>query len=187
MTSTRVHLWTVDDYHRMVETGILTTNDRVELLDGQILQMSPQRPPHAVTTKRTYDYLKHLLLNRADVRAQLPVTLSPRSEPEPDIAVVAIDPREYLDHHPIPEEIFLLIEVADTTLDSDLSEKAAIYAQAQIQEYWVLNLRERQVYVFREPREGAYQQERVLTEYDTISPLAFPEFEVSFHRMFPLQ
>lgn len=185
MTSAKLHLWTVEDYHRMVETGILSTNDRVELLEGQIVKMSPQTPLHVATKKRTYDYLNNLLASRATVRSESPVTLPPGSEPEPDIAVVAIDPREYSDHHPVPSEIFLLIEVADTTVDSDLKEKAPLYARANIREYWVLDARKRRVHVFREPKDGTYQLQSVLSEDDALSPLAFPDVSVSFNQLFP--
>lgn len=187
MTSAKLHLWTVEDYHRMVETGILSTNDRVELVEGQIVQMSPQTPLHVATKKRTYDYLNNLLASRATVRSESPVTLPPGSEPEPDIAVVAIDPREYSDHHPVPEAIFLLIEVADTTLDSDLKAKATLYAKANIREYWVLDVRRRQVHVFRFPQDGVYQQKSVLNEDRTLSLLAFPDVSISFNQLFPLQ
>lgn len=131
----KVRLWTVNDYHRMLDTGILVESDRVELLNGQIIEMSPQRPPHTTATKRAYDYLKPLLLGRADVRSQSPIILSPHSEPEPDIAVVAIDELEYAVSHPSPNEIFLLIEVADSTLAKDLGEKEKAYSEANIQDY----------------------------------------------------
>ncbi len=161
MTFTKVRLWTVDEYHRMIEHGILTTRDRVELLDGQIVEMIPQQPLHASTTQRTARYLDRPLGDRAYVRMQLPVTLKPRSEPEPNIAVVRFDPKEYADHHPTPNEIFLIIEVADRTLREDRNEKAPLYARAGIPEYWVLDVNTRQLYVFREPRNEGYAQETV--------------------------
>nr|WP_277879727.1 Uma2 family endonuclease [Coleofasciculus sp. FACHB-SPT9] len=93
MTVTGRRLWTVDEYHRMLETEILTTDEQVELLEGQILEMSPQQPPHAATMQRAFNYLNSLLTNQAFLRMQLPITLRPNSEPEPNIAVVRIDPR----------------------------------------------------------------------------------------------
>ncbi len=135
----------------MIETGILTTDDRVELLEGQIIQMSPQQPPHAATTQRAANYISSLLVERAYIRMQLPITVSPNSEPEPDIAVVRIHPREYIDHHPAPDEIFLLVEVADSTLPRDRSLKARIYARAGIADYLILDVNNRQVYVLRQP------------------------------------
>ena len=104
MTTTQLRLWTVDEYHRMFEADILTTEDRVELLEGRIIQMSPQQPPHAATTQRTWKYLYRLLLDKADIRVQLPITLRPNSEPEPDIAVVRINSREYIDAHPTADD-----------------------------------------------------------------------------------
>ena len=185
MTSTKVRLWTVDEYHRLIETGILTTDEKVELVEGQIIQMSPQRPPHAATTQRTANYLSRLLRNQAYIRVQLPITLLPNSEPEPDIAVVRIDDREYFDHHPTADEMFLLVEVAKTTLKSDRIIKASTYAKAEIPEYWVLDVQERQVHVFREPVGEAYQQETILNEDATISMIAFADVNMSLNQLFP--
>lgn len=185
MTSTSVRLWTVDEYHRIIEAQILTSGDRVELLEGQILQMSPQQPPHAATTQRASDSLRNLLTGRATIRVQLPITLHPNSEPEPDVAVVRIDPDEYQESHPTPNDIFLLVEVADTTLYVDRKQKASTYAKAGIADYWVLNVRKRQVHVFREPKGENYQQETLLNEDTTLSPIAFPEIEVPVNQLFP--
>jgi Uma2 family endonuclease len=183
--TTKVRQWTANDYHRMLDAGILAEDDRVELLNGQIFEMSPQRPPHTTATKRTYDYLKTLLSGKADVRSQSPIALSSYSEPEPDIAVVAIDKLEYSDRHPEPNEIFLLIEVADSTLGRDLSEKERAYAQANIQEYWVVDIRGRQIHVFRYPAEGTYQQKWLFDSGSSCSLLAFPDINVSINRLLP--
>lgn len=184
MVSTKVKLWTVDDYHRMVETGILTEVDRVELLEGQIIEMNPQLPPHAATTQRAFRYLDRLLESVAYVRMQLPITLKPKSEPEPDIAVVRIDPNEYGDRHPAPDEIFLIIEVADSTLFSDRQQKAPIYARAGISDYWILDVNTRQVYVFREPTLDGYQQETVLAANTVLAPVAFPDITIPLNQLF---
>lgn len=185
MTTTDVRLWTVDEYHRMLETEILTTDDRVQLIAGQIIQMSPQLPPHAATTQCASDYLRELIPGQAIIRVQLPITLRPNSEPEPDIAVVRINSRRYQDHHPIADDVYLLIEVAGTTLNSDRTFKSRIYAQANIPDYWVLDVNNRQIYVFRQPQEASYQQEIILKENNTISLLAFPEITVQVAQVFP--
>lgn len=184
MVSTKAKLWTVDDYHRMVETGILTEGDRVELLEGQIIEMNPQLPPHAATTQRAFRYLDRLLETVAYVRMQLPITLRPKSEPEPDIAVVRIDPNEYGDRHPAPDEIFLVIEVADSTLLSDRQQKAPIYAKAGIADYWILDVNSKQVHVFREPTQEGYQQETLLTANTVLAPVAFPDIRISLNQLF---
>ena len=145
MTATREKTWTVEEYHRMIEAGILTEGDNIELLDGRIVEMSPQTPLHAGTTQRSDRYLQHLLRDLAEIRAQLPITLA-SSEPEPDIAVVCIDPGAYGDHHPNPSEILLLIEVSYSTLQIDRREKALIYARANIAEYWILDQRARRIF-----------------------------------------
>ena len=183
MTATKTRLWTVEEYHRMIDAGILTTEDKVELLEGRIVQMSPQRPPHAGTTQRTDGYLQNLLRGRAQIRVQLPITLS-TSEPEPDIAVVRISPDAYGNHHPGPNEIFLLIEVAYTTLDSDRSEKAPIYARANIPDYWILDVSNRLVYIFRNPSASGYEFETILNQDATLAPLAFPDIEIPFSELF---
>lgn len=183
--STKVRQWTVSDYYRMLDAGILAEDDQLELLNGQITLMSPQRLPHTTATKRAYDYLKPLLLGKADVRSQSPITLNSYSEPEPDIAVVAIDNFEYSDRHPSPNEIFLLIEVADSTLGRDLGEKVSAYAQANIQDYWVVNVRERIVHIFRDPLGDTYQQKQILKENDECSLLVFPDINVLISRLLP--
>lgn len=184
MSLIKLRLWTVDDYHRMAEAGILTTSDRVELLEGQIVEMSPQLPPHAATTQRVARYLDRLLEAIAYIRMQLPVTLKPNSEPEPDIAVVRIDPNEYVERHPTPDDIFLIIEVADSTLLSDRKQKASIYAKAGVLDYWVLDVNTHQIYLFREPRTTGYQRESVIGKDSTLVPVAFPTVQISSNRLF---
>jgi Uma2 family endonuclease len=180
----KAKLWTVDDYHRMVETGLLTGSDRVELLEGQIVEMNPQLPPHAATTQRAFRYLDRLLETVAYVRMQLPVTLKPKSEPEPDIAVVRIDANEYGDRHPTPEDIFLIIEVADSTLLGDRRQKASIYAKAAIPDYWILDVNARQVYVFREPTQEGYQQETIFPTNMMLAPISFPDITIPLNQLF---
>jgi len=129
--------WTVDEYHRMIAAGILNSSDRVELLDGHIIEMVPQQPPHASTTSSFGNDFVMLFAGKAWVRQQLPITIAPNSEPEPDIAVVKIDSKRYRDRHPIPEDIYLLIDVADSTLSCDRNRKFKVYAKANISEYLV--------------------------------------------------
>jgi Uma2 family endonuclease len=185
MTATNLRLWTVDEYHRMIEAEILTEEDKVELLEGEILAMSPQKPPHAATTDYASEYLNSLLVGLAKVRVQLPVTLCPNSEPEPDIAVVRIDRRNYFNGHPTPDDIFLLVEVADTTLNKDLNVKAPAYGKVNIPEYWVLDLNTRQVYVFREPNSKGYAQKFTLDETQTLRLFVFEDVEITVKDLFP--
>lgn len=173
--------WSVDDYHQMIEAGILSDRS-VELLAGEIVEMSPETPLHYTTAKRGVKYLETLLSNLADVRFNGPITLpESESEPEPDIAIVRLTD-DYSDRHPSPDDIFWLIEVAKTSLNKDLTLKASIYATAKIGEYWVLNLASKQVIVFRNPQNDKYTEEQIIQQ-GTITPLAFPTLRVSVERL----
>jgi Uma2 family endonuclease len=169
--------WTVDEYHRMIVTGILNER-RVELLKGEIVEMSPEGEPHAYFSSEAGEYLTRLLGNLAMIRHSKPITLPNDSEPEPDIAIVQRLGREYLEHHPNPENIFWLIEYSDSSLDKDLQTKSKIYAEVGILEYWVVNLKRRQLVVFRDPQDGEYAS-KVTLKVGMIYPLAFPDVAVS--------
>ncbi|MBD1931987.1 MULTISPECIES: Uma2 family endonuclease [Cyanophyceae] len=177
--------WSVDDYHRMIEAGILRDR-RVELLKGEIVEMSPEGEPHAYFSSEAGEYLTRLLSDkpfghgfayRAMIRQSKPITLPNDSEPEPDIAIVQRLGREYLEHHPYPENIFWLIEYSDSTLDKDLQTKSKVYAEVKIPEYWVVNLKRRQLVIFRDPQDGEYASKFTLSG-GTIYPLAFPEVAI---------
>ncbi len=169
--------WTIDDYHRMIAAGIL--NDRrVELLKGEIVEMSPSGEPHAYFSSEAGEYLSRLLGDRAMIRQGNPITLPNDSEPEPDIAIVQRLGREYLQHHPYPTNVFWLIEYSDSSLEKDLEIKSKIYAEVEIPEYWVVNLKKRQLVVFRDPQDGEYATKFTLT-VGTIYPLAFPDVAIA--------
>lgn len=172
--------WSVDDYHAMIEAGILRDR-RVELLKGEIIEMSPETPIHYTTAKRGTKYLEELLSGKADVRFNGTITLAD-SEPEPDIAIVRLPESLYSDRHPTPQDIFWIVEVAKTSLTKDLDLKATIYASAGIQEYWVIDLSARQVIVFRYPQEGKYNEESTFVG-GPIAPLAFADVSVSVERL----
>jgi Uma2 family endonuclease len=178
-------LWTVEEYHRMAETGILDDSEHVELLEGKIIWMSAKGTAHRSAVGRSDYLLKEALKNRAWVSIQDPITLNDRSEPEPDIAVVKIDPLDYADHHPVPSEVYLIIEVADSSLKFDCETKSKAYAQAKIKDYWVLDVVERQLYIFREPTSEGYKSKVVLGEQETISPLQFPDLQIGVREILP--
>jgi Uma2 family endonuclease len=172
--------WSVHDYHCMIEAGILSDR-QVELLAGEIIEMAPEGPLHTYIVTENVKYLRSLLGNLAEVREAHPITLSD-SEPEPDLAIVHPLNSLYKTRHPYPEEIYWLIEIADTTLSKDLERKQRIYAQANIQEYWVINVQNQQITVFRDPKDNSYQMQQIYTQ-GTIFPLAFPLIEVSVKAM----
>ena len=169
--------WTTEEYHRMIAAGVLCDR-KVELLKGEIAEMPPEGEPHAYCSDEAGEYLAKLLGNRAKIRHAKPIILPNNSEPEPDLAIVKRLGREYREHHPYPENIFWLIEYANTSLDKDLEIKNKIYAEAGVVEYWVVNLQKLHLVVFREPLDGDYATKFTLTT-GTIQPLAFPDISVS--------
>jgi Uma2 family endonuclease len=173
--------WTIADYHSMIEAGILRDR-KVELLKGEIVEMSPEGEPHAYCSSEAGDYLASLLGEVAKIRHAKPITLPNDSEPEPDIAIVQPLGREYREHHPYTENIFWLIEYSNTSLEKDLEAKSKIYAEAGISEYWVVNLKKSHLIVFREPLDGEYSTKLTLT-IGTISSLAFPNISVAVDRI----
>jgi Uma2 family endonuclease len=174
--------WTIAEYHQLVATGILN-DKRVELLEGIIVDMPPEGMPHAVYCTESVSYLRELLGNRAVVREAHPITLPNDSEPEPDIAIVRAPSRQYLDHHPYPADIFWLIEYANSTLKKDLNNKKRVYAEAGIEEYWVVNLHAYELIVFRDLSIDNYQSETIFAT-GNISPLSFSDIEIDVSRLF---
>ena len=140
----------IEQYHAIIQAGILTDDDSVELLEGWLVFNRPKNPPHRATTRLVRTALENILPAGWYVDSQEPITLS-NSEPEPDIVVVRGDTRQYLDRHPGAEDIALIIEVSDTTLQRDRTVKKRIYARAGISIYWIVNLVEEQVEVYSQP------------------------------------
>ena len=171
-----LHFITVERYHAMIEAGILGEDDPVELLNGKIVDMSPIGRFHAVCVRTINAHFVKLLDGKYLCSQEQPITIAEGSEPEPDYVIAKLGGQRYLDHHPYPEDIHLLIEVADKTLPRDRGAKQSIYARAGIPEYWIVNLIDRQLEIFTEPdvTTGTYGKERVLGERDTLMnhPLA---------------
>jgi len=149
----QLYRFTVRQYERMAETGILTANDHVELLEGWIVQKMTQNPPHAVALDNTVDQLRDVLPVGWRTREQKPILVG-KSMPEPDITVVRGPIRRYTRRHPVPSDIAMVVEVSDTTLDEDRHDKQIIYARARLPVYWIVNLVARQVEVYSDPKGG---------------------------------
>lgn len=169
--------WTLEEYHRLVESGLLA-HRQVELIKGEIVEMPPEGEPHAYSSTESGNYLVRLLGTKATIRPAKPITLPNQSEPEPDVAVVQPLGREYLSHHPYPENIFWLIEYSDSTLAKDLNVKTGVYAEVNIPEYWVVDLKTQRLIVFRDPQLGQYNSHQEYTS-GTITALAFPDIPIS--------
>ncbi|MBD1940377.1 Uma2 family endonuclease [Microcoleus sp. FACHB-68] len=179
--SVTIAKWTVDDYHRMIEVGLLE-NRHVELLNGEIIEMPPEGLEHAYLGDEVGKYLSNLLGKSARVREARPITLPNNSEPEPDLAIVKPLGQIYRQHHPYPEDIFWLIEFSNTSLVKDLDVKRKTYAAAEIPEYWVVDLKHRQLNVFRQPVNGDYVQAVTLTAGEIV-PVAFPDIKVPVQQL----
>lgn len=173
--------WTIDLYHQAVAAGVFD-NVRVELLHGELVEMSPEGIPHASLSSDAGDYLRDCLGNCAKVREGHPITLPNCSEPEPDLAIVDPDATIYRSHHPYPENIFWIIEYSNSSLQKDLEIKSRIYAEVDIVEYWVVNLKTRELIVFRDPIDGEYRSQVTLTS-GVVCPVSFPEVEIQVERL----
>ncbi|HZU78100.1 MAG TPA: Uma2 family endonuclease [Dehalococcoidia bacterium] len=171
--------FTVEEYDAMIAAGVLHEDERVELIEGRIVQMAPIGIKHAVCTDETARALIERLGRRVYVRIQGPLLLAPGSEPEPDIIVARPGAERYRSAHITPQDVLLVIEVADTTLRYDREVKGRLYAEAGIADYWVLDLKGSRLLVLREPREGRYRQTTILRPGGSVSPLAFPELTLS--------
>jgi Uma2 family endonuclease len=168
-------LFTVEEYDRMVEVGILTENDRVELIEGEILGMRPIGPRHSACTDRATMLLAPRLLGKAIVRIQGPIRLSDNTKPQPD--VILLNPREdfYAIGGAYTRDALLVIEVAETSIRYDRGPKLAIYAKYGVHEVWIEDLNTDTLLVFRDRHPDGYATSLVLHSGDEISPLAFPD------------
>lgn len=162
------HLWTVADFYRMGEVGLFAPDERIELIEGELIDMPPIGSRHANQVDILARLLMRALPDSARMRVQNPVRLSDVSEPQPDI-VVARD-RDYSSGHPRPEDILLLIEVADTTLEFDRKVKLPLYARHGIAEVWVLDVQKAELAIWSEPSAGEYVRHTTPRPDQSVSP-----------------
>lgn len=180
LTLAPTHRFTIEDYYGMAEAGILAPDARVELLEGQILDMMPIGPFHSGTVNRLTNLFTRRSADRWITCGQNPVRMSERSEPQPDFALLR--PREdfYTSAHPTPADVFLLVEVADSSVRFDREEKLPAYARAGIPEFWLINLVERVIEVYWDPSAaGTYASSQLLRPGESIAPAAFPDAALS--------
>ncbi|MBR8827234.1 MAG: Uma2 family endonuclease [Gomphosphaeria aponina SAG 52.96 = DSM 107014] len=175
--------FTIKDYYKMAESGILTENDRVELIRGEIVQMSPIGFKHAASVRKLAIILTKKIGERALVDTQNPIQLDDNSEPQPD--VVLLKPRTdfYEARHPQPADIFLIIEVADTTVKYDRDVKIPLYAEANITEVWLVDINNNCVEMYRKPTAHGYQNMQKFTGEESLSILAFPDIIITVNEI----
>lgn len=178
----KIRQWTREEYEQAAEAGLFQDR-RVELVDGALYDMAAQRSPHATCVRLVARALEKVFREGYDVRSQMPLSLGPLSEPEPDIAVVVGEPDDYLAHH--PSTAVLVVEVADSSQLHDRKRKAAVYARAGLPDYWIANLRFDLIEVLRDPVDGVYRTRKVYRRGETISPLARPEASIAVDDILP--
>lgn len=174
-----LHRFTVDEYYRMAEVGLLTEDARVELIDGVIVDMPPIGPEHAGNVNWFTEAFRDLFGDSAQLSIQNPVRLGLRVEPQPDVMLLRSRADRYRTSHPGPEDVLLLVEVADSSLTYDRKTKARIYARAGIADYWIVNLVDSVVEVHRDSARGKYRSVQTFRRGDVIQPLAFPEIAIA--------
>jgi Uma2 family endonuclease len=170
------HIWTVAEYHQMAGAGLLDESDRVELIEGELVDMAPIGSRHAFLVDRIAETLGRGSRAAHMVRVQNPVLLGERSEPQPDIALVKRD--NYADRHPGPDDILLIIEVSDTTLEYDRDVKLALYARHGIPEVWLIDVNAGELTVYCEPAEGQFRLIRKPTAAEAVLPTLVPDISL---------
>lgn len=170
--------FTIHEYHKMPEAGILKESERVELIRGEIVKMSPIGRFHAACVNRLNQLFSQKLGTRAIVAVQNPVELDDYSEPQPDIALLENRPDFYASGHPKPAEIFLIVEVADSTIKADRQIKIPLYAEDNIREVWLVDINEQCVEVYREPTPNGYRQVEKFQRGQNLSLQQFPDLNI---------
>ncbi len=185
----QVHLWTRQEYQQMAALGLFT-HQRVELIEGQVVDMSPMGSEHATAVTLAAHTITRAFGAGYVVRWQMPFGVGALSEPEPDVAVIVGDARDYTAAH--PTAAVLLVEVADTSLAYDRTEKASLYAKAWVTDYWLLNLVQRQLEVHRDPVADStapygfrYAMTIVYATTEQVTPLALPHIRIAVAEMLP--
>jgi Uma2 family endonuclease len=193
MVNTQIRSLTSADYYQMIESGIIREGERVELILGQIFTMAAKGTRHTVSTTKLLKELLGLVADRAVVRCQDPITLPNNSEPEPDIAIVKLRSDDYINSHPSPADIILVIEVTDSTIKFDRETKAPLYAAAGISEYWIVNLIDDRLEIYRQPEGNIYARIEIITPprgqslsgRESVILPQFPEISLNISDFFP--
>ncbi len=175
--------FTVAEYYAMADAGILSENDRVELLDGAIVVMPPIGDWHAASAKFFTNMMLPPLQGRAMIAVQDPVRLDENSEPQPDVMLLLWRDDFYRGGHPEPADVLLLIEVSDTTIEYDRNEKLPLYARAGIPEAWIVNRPARRIEAHTDPSGNEYATVRYFGPGETIAPQAFPDIVLEASRI----
>ena len=183
MGAVELRRWSREEYEKMVDAGVFAPGERAELIDGEIFGMTPQKSAHAAAVCAAQEALLHTVGVDFHIRVQLPLALGAFSEPEPDISVVRGSWRNYRDAHPSAAD--LIVEISDASLQFDRQRKGRIYAGAGIPDYWIVNLVDRCLEVYRQPSGLLYEWSKILRPGDRIAPLAAPGSPISVDDLLP--
>lgn len=189
MTVTKAKNFTIEEYHRLTELGFFSEDDRVELISGQIMQMAAKNTHHSVCNTRLYRELLNLIQERATIRGQEPIIISNNNEPEPDLVIVRNQDDDYLEAHPRPNDILLLIEIADSSLNYDQEVKLILYAEAGICNYWIFNLVANYLESYSEPyrdQKGkfGYRRKEIFLPNESVKLPCFPDLNLDLSKVF---
>ncbi len=172
--------FTANDYHRMAEAGIIGEDDRVELLEGEIVEMAPIGPGHAGGVKRLLNgFLPLQVESKAIISVQDPIHLGEYSEPQPDLALLKPRADFYAQGHPLPQEVLLVVEVMESSADYDREVKVPLYARFSIPEPWLVDLEQGLIEVYREPGPEGYREVHTIRRGERLSPQAFPQLTLT--------
>ncbi|MBD1212455.1 Uma2 family endonuclease [Dolichospermum circinale] len=192
MTLATAKRFTITEYHRLADLDFFTEDDRVELIKGEIIKMAAKGKAHSTYNRRLIRELTTLLGNLATLQAQDPIYIAPNSEPEPDIAILRNRTDDYFLNHPTPSDIFLIIEVADSSLKYDQEVKLPLYAEAGISDYWIFNLMAYYLECYSDPYQDlqgkfGYRHKSIILPNESVKLPSFPELILDLTKVFPVK
>lgn len=190
MTITTAKRFTIDEYNRLAELGFFHEDDRVELIRGEIIPMAAKGTLHSTFSRRLIRELSKLIANLGTLQSQDPISIRPDSEPEPDIAILKNKDDDYLNSHPTPQDVLLLIEIADSTLKYDQEIKLPLYAQGGISDYWIFNLIEKCLETYSElyqdlQNKFGYRRKVIYLPNEIVTLPCFSELALDLSQIFP--
>ncbi|MBD2413531.1 hypothetical protein FACHB389_31815 [Nostoc calcicola FACHB-389] len=182
--------FTIAEYHRLIELGFFREDDRVELIRGEIVQMAAKGTSHSVCSTRLYRELFKLVAEKAIIRGQEPIIIADDSEPEPDLVIVQNRPDDYLEAHPSPSDVLLVIEISNSTLKYDQDVKLSLYAEAGIYDYWIFNLVDNYLECYGEPYQHlqgkfGYRRKVIYLPNESVHLPYFPDLVLDLSKVFP--
>ena len=182
--------FTIDEYHKLIDLGFFAANDRIELIRGEIIEMPPKRTSHSVCNSYLWKQLYELIGKQAEIRVQEPIILPLNSEPEPDLVIAQKKSDNYLAAHPTVEDIILIIEISDSTLKYDRETKLSLYAEARINNYWIVNLLDNRLEVYSKPfsddqEKFDYRTKNIVFPHEKIAIPGFIDIDLELAAIFP--